>query len=347
MTLLILYAVLALGGSFLCSLLEASLLSLPRSYVESLVAQGAAAGPSMKALKDNLDRPLAAILTLNTIAHTVGAAGVGAQAAVAFGDTAVGVASAVMTLAILLLSEIIPKTLGAVHANRLVAFTAYSTHALVKLCIPIVVPLEWINRLVGFQRHRERITRLEVLATIRLGHEGGALDERDHRIVTNLLTLNTVRVSEIVTPRTVMVALPLDQTISDALNAQPPLRFSRIPLYRGSIDDIVGYVTRYDIANAAAHDKSAALLRTLKRPILSLPGLASVADALDQMLTRNAHIALVVDEHGGVEGIVTLEDVLETLIGHEIIDETDPVSDMQRLARRLAQRRAAKLKPSE
>ncbi len=339
MTLLLFYAFLALGVSFLCSLLEASLLSLPRSRVESLVEQGSSAGRLMKSLKDNIDRPLAAILTLNTVAHTVGAAGVGAQAAVAFGDMAVGVASAIMTLAILVFSEIIPKTLGAVHANSLVAATAWLTQGAIIACYPVIVALEWVNRLIAYQRHRDRISRLEVLATIRLGREGGSLADREHRIITNLMTLSGVRLSQILTPRTVLFTLPASMTVREAADLQPPIRFARIPLHGESTDDIVGYVPRYDIHKAASAGDTSTALQQFARPMIALPELASAGDALEQLLGAGEHIALVVDEHGGVEGIVTLEDVLETLLGQEIVDETDPVTDMQALARRRAARR--------
>ncbi len=342
MTILILFAALALGVSFLCSLLEASLLSLPRSKVESLVAAGSAAARTMKPLQDNIDRPLAAILTLNTIAHTVGAAGVGAQAAALYGDAAVGIASGIMTFAILVLSEIIPKTLGAVHAVRLVGVTAYTTRAMIYVCYPVILLLEWMNRLIAYRRHRAQISRLEILATIRLGHEGGALGEREHRVLTNLLALGNVRVSEILTPRTVLFALPADQTVAEAAAAAPPIRFARIPVYRESLDHITGYVTRYDLLKSAAQGRGAEPLGKFKRPIFAVPAVASVADALEQLLDRSEHIALVVDEYGGVQGIVTLEDVMETMLGQEITDETDPAPDMQRLARRLAERRAAR-----
>jgi CBS domain containing-hemolysin-like protein len=344
---LILYAVLAIGVSFLCSLLEASLLSLPTAHVESMVAQGSPAGRRVKALKTSLDRPLAAILTLNTVAHTVGAAGVGAQAAVMFGDAAVGLASAAMTLAILVFSEIIPKTLGAVHAKRLVGITAYMTQAMITLCAPIIVLLEWTNRLIGYQRHRDRISRLEVLATIRLGREGGALGDREHRVIANLLHLSTVPLSVILTPRTVVFALSADQTVREVATRVPPVAFARIPIYRESVEDVFGYVARYDVLKEFAEGKAEAPLAALTRPILFLPELASVADALEQLLAANAHIAAVVDEHGGFEGIVTLEDVLETLLGEEIVDETDMVTDMQRLARRLAERHVERRKRLE
>jgi CBS domain containing-hemolysin-like protein len=340
MTLLVLYAALALGVSFICSLLEASLLSLPRSHIESLVEQGSHAGRAMQRLKENIDRPLAAILTLNTVAHTVGAAGVGAQAAALFGSGAVGVASAIMTLAILILSEIIPKTMGAVHAKSLVGITAWLTRGMIVVCYPIIVVLEWVHRLITYQRHGLRTSRMELLATIRLAREGGSLDDREHRIMTNLLALSRVRLSEILTPRTVMFTLPAEMTVGEALREHPSIRFARIPIHVESADDIKGYVTRYEIHKAAAEERAELPLRHMQRSILALPEQASVADASEQMLDKGEHMAIVVDEYGGVEGIITLEDVLETLLGQEIIDETDPVADMQVLARRRARREA-------
>ena len=340
MIVLALYAALALGVSFICSLLEASLLSLPRSQVESMVAQGSRVGVAMKSLKENIDRPLAAILTLNTVAHTVGAAGVGAQATVLFGDAAIGIASAIMTLAILVFSEIIPKTLGAVHAKSLAGVTAWLTRGMIVLCYPIIIALEWVNRLIAFQRHRDRIGRMEVLATIRLGHEGGSLADREHRTITNLMALSNVGLTEVLTPRTVLFALPAEMTIRAVLSEHAPLRFARIPVYEETIDNVVGYVSRYDINKAAAEQQADTPLASVQRPLMTLPEQASVADALEQMLGKSEQIALVVDEHGGVEGIVTLEDVLETLLGEEIVDETDQVADMRSLARRRARRTA-------
>lgn len=340
MAMLIFYAVLALGVSFLCSLLEASLLSLPRSQVESMVAAGSKIGKAMKALKDNIDRPLAAILTLNTIAHTVGAAGVGAQSAIVFGNAWVGLVSAIMTLAILILSEIIPKTIGAVHAKSLAGMTAWTSNAMITICYPIILGLEQMNRLVGFEKHGERIGRMEVLATIRLGREGGSLAAREHRTIMNLMALTRVKVSEILTPRTVLFALPADSSVKAVTSTDEPLRFARIPIFDQTIDDAANYVTRYDLLHAAGAGNGEAKLSEFARPIHVLPELATVSDALEQLLALHEHIALVVDEHGGVEGIVTLEDVLETLLGEEIVDETDSITDMRELARQRASRRA-------
>lgn len=339
MTLLILFGMLALGVSFLCSLLEASLLSLPRSHVESLAEGGTHSGLILKSLQQNIDRPLAAILTLNTVAHTVGAAGVGAQAAVLFGDAAVGIASGIMTLAILVFSEIIPKTLGVVHTIRLAGFTASITRGMIFLCYPVIIALEWVNRMVGYQRRKDRVSRMEILSTLRLGSEVGSLDQREYRIASNLMALSNIRLKEILTPRTVMFALPAEYTVKQALTEHHPIRYSRIPIYQENPDNMVGYVSRFDIQKAAAEGSDESPMSAFKRTIVAIPELATVGDALEQMLETSEHIALAVDEFGGVEGMVTLEDLLETLLGQEIIDETDLVADMRALAQRRAHRR--------
>ncbi len=333
MTLLILYGLLAVGVSFLCSLLEASLLSLPLSYVKVLEEKGSRVGRTLVAMKTDIDRPLAAILTLNTIAHTVGAAGVGAQAAIVFGNHLVGVASAVMTLLILVVSEIIPKTMGAVHAKRLVGVTAYTTRAMIVVCYPIIVALEWINGMLGSKREAQRMSRAELAATLRLGHQGGALEEREYRVVANLLALNNSKLSAILTPRTVLFALPDEMTVAEVRAEHDPIRFARIPVYKEKVDTVTGYVARFDLHRAEG-DKT---LASLARPIEVLPEQATVGDALEIMLDKREQIALVVDEYGGTAGIVTLEDALEELLGQQIVDEADPVVDMQELAKKEAE----------
>ncbi len=334
MTLLLLYGMLALGVSFVCSLMEAALLSLPRSHVEAMAAEGSRTGAMLKHLQENIDRPLSAILTLNTVAHTVGAAGVGAEAAVVFDSDAVGIASAIMTFAILVFSEIIPKTLGAVHARGLAGLTAYITRGMIWLCYPLVVLLEWVNRLLGYRRRKAGLGRGEVLATLRLGNELGSLADREHRIATNVMSLPGVRVTEIMTPRTVVFALPTEMTVADVLAEHEELNFGRIPVYEETMDHCTGYVHRFQIHKAAAEGNQELTLADLRRPVLTVPDLASVADAMEQLLNRNEHIAVLVDEYGGMSGVVTLEDLLESLLGQEITDETDPVTDMQDLARR-------------
>ncbi|MFQ5592475.1 MAG: CNNM domain-containing protein, partial [Phycisphaerae bacterium] len=197
MALLVTFGLLAVAVSFLCSLLEACLLSLPRSYVEVLRERGTRAGAILSEMRSSIDRPLAAILTLNTIAHTVGAVGVGAQAAVVFGNKAVGVASAIMTLLVLVVSEIIPKTLGAVHAKSLALPAAMTIRLMIIVCLPLIVLLEWVNRVIAYQRHEERLSRAELLATIRLGQASGAIGRREYQIASNLIALSTIRLREV------------------------------------------------------------------------------------------------------------------------------------------------------
>ncbi len=334
MSLLILYALLAIGVSFLCSLLEACLLSLPRSYVQSLVDRGARLGKTLSEMKDNIDRPLAAILTLNTVAHTVGAAGVGAQAATVFGSAAVGIASAVMTFLILILSEIIPKTLGSVHAKKIAAPAAMAIRVISLLCLPLLIPLEWINRLIGRGDRKDRLSRAELLATIRLGYDSGAMESREYKIASNLIALSSIRLSDVLTPRTVVFSLPEEMTAGQAVEGHHPIRFARIPVYAGDAENVTGYVPRFAIHTAQAANEPDKPLKELAQPMPILPELASVGDALEMFMKQRVHIALVVDEYGGMAGIVTLEDLLESLLGEEIVDETDTVEDMQELARR-------------
>ncbi|HPF37632.1 MAG TPA: CNNM domain-containing protein [Phycisphaerae bacterium] len=335
MLLLFLYAILALGVSFLCSLLEAALLSIPRSHVALLAESGSRTGARLSDMKANIDKPLAAILTLNTIAHTVGAAGVGAEAAIIFGDWSIGVVSAVMTLLILVLSEIIPKTLGAAHAKRLAGFTATTTRGMMILTLPVVIALEWIHHLIGFRRADAPVSRAELLATMRLGHEAGALDAREFQIVRNLIALKKVRLRDVHTPRSVIYALPADRTIADLSEERGVFQFARIPIYEGAIDHPIGYVTRSDIHRCQQNGGADMRLASLVKPIRLLNEEVSVADALESMLAHREHIAIVRDAHGGTTGLITLEDVIETMIGEEIVDETDPVVDLQALAGRL------------
>ncbi len=334
MGLLIFFGIFAIGVSFLCSLLEACLLSLSRSYVESLVEQGSRTGKILRRMKENIDRPLAAILTLNTIAHTVGAAGVGAQSAIVFGSATVGIASAIMTLLILVFSEIIPKTLGAVHAEALAPAAAVMIQAMILICLPIIIPLEWMNRLIGYQRGKQSLSRAELVATIRMGYDSRAIRKQEYRIALNLIALNEIPLQKILTPRTVVFEMPDHLSIREALEQHHPLRFARIPIYTGHANHITGYVTRMDLYEPRSEEASLQPLKSIARPISVYPELASVSSVLEEMITTRQHIALVVDEYGEMAGIAALEDMLEALLGVEIVDETDQVVDMQELARR-------------
>lgn len=344
MTILILYALLGLVVSFACSLLEAALLSLPRSSVKLLKDSGSRAGALLAQMKGNIDRPLAAILTLNTVAHTVGAAGVGGQAAKIYGDTAVGIAGAVMTVLILLLSEIIPKTLGAVHAKKIAVPVAYVLHWMIWLMIPIIIPIEWFNRLFRRVEHGVQMNRAELLATLQLGQVSGALDDREFTIMANLIKLRSVTIEEILTPRPVVFSLSANMSVQEALDTHHPIRFARIPVYEESLEHVIGYVPRFAIHAAHSAGQAQTPLRDLLQPITVLPEFAKVGEVLDSFIREKRHLAIVVDEYGGLSGVVSLEDLLETLLGDEIVDESDPVMDMQTLAReRLQQRNAQEL----
>lgn len=335
MTLLLIYLFVALAASCLCSLLEASLLSLPRSHVAVMVEQGSRAGRRLERMKDDIDRPLAAILTLNTFAHTLGAAGVGAQATLLWGEVWVGVVSFVVTLLILIFSEIIPKTLGAMHARRLAVFTSWSVHAMILLLWPVVVVCNWISKLMtGRSESVPLISRDEVRSLARMAHEEGAIDEDEARVMVNLMALREVTASQVMTPRTVVATFQAAQTAGEVTDGEPP-RHARLPIIGKSLDDVIGQIHRHDLYKARSESRVDVTLGELARPIHAVPERALLPDVLQQFLHRNEQLFLVVDEYGGTAGIITFEDVLETLLGVEIIDETDAVEDMQKLARKL------------
>ena len=346
MTLLLIYGISAIAISFLCSLLEACLLSIPAGYVEVLVNRGSKAAARLKKMKHDIDRPLGAILTLNTIAHTAGATGVGAQSAVVFGSTAVGIASAVMTLLVLVVSEIIPKTLGAVHAKALALPASVMIRVMIWICLPILIPLEWINRLLRSPTHMSSLSREELLAVVRMGHADGEVSQRELKIVSNLIGLVQVRLEDVMTPRTVLFTLPESTTVGEAFAHHRPFRFSRIPLRRESVDEIRTYVSRFAIDEARVAGENDRALVELATPIAVFPETASVGDSLSRMIEMKQHIALVVDEHGGTAGVVSLEDLVETLLGDEIVDEADPIDDMRKLAVRRRRRQTMHAAPA-
>ena len=336
MALLLIYLSVAIGVSFLCSLLEAALLSIPRSAIVVMVENGQPAGKHLEKMKRDVDRPLSAILTLNTVAHTVGAAGVGAEAAAVFGHAWVGVTSAVLTLLILVFSEIIPKTLGAVHAKRLAGFTANTIRLMMAVCYPLVVSLEWLNRIIaGRQRERTKMSRAELQAIVKMGSEEGALAASESRLIRNIIALREIEVRKIMTPRKVVKALEQTATVGEAFDPSRPLRFARIPIYEENLDHVVGLALRFELNEAYRAGRTEQKVSELVRPIHAIPESASVSRALDQFLEKDSQLFQVVDEFGGTAGVVTLEDAMETLLGVEIVDETDAVVDMQQLAKRL------------
>ena len=331
---LIVYVVIALGVSFLCSIWEAAMLSTPVSHIELLVEQGSKAGLIMQGLRQNVEHPISAILTLNTIAHTVGAAGAGAEATAIFGSEFFGIISAVLTLLILVFSEIIPKTLGAVYAKPLTPFTAYSLRALLWVFKPAVFAFEFVTRSMRPSEDAPTVTRSELQVMARISAEEGGIRERENRIVANLLELAEVQVETIMTPRTVMLLCQADETVGEIMAAHPVLPFSRIPVYGESADDILGYALRHEIYKRAAADEHDVPLRDILRELQVVPETNSVAQVLDEFIAKQDHIFLVIDEYGGTAGLITLEDAVETLLGIEILDESDSVADLRLLARR-------------
>lgn len=334
MTLLILYLALAIGVSFVCSISEAVLLSVRPSYIATLKRRGSKRAAVLKTLTDNLDRPLAAILTLNTIAHTVGAAGVGAEAARVFGSGAVGITSALLTLAILVLSEIIPKTIGATYWQQLAPSFSVLIHTLTRLLFPFVWMSEKITRLVSrSDTSAFTFSREEIEAIAEISVDEGLLESKELTIVRNLMRLAQLSVRDIMTPRSVLFSLPEKMEVERFFSEHAERPFSRIPLYGDDFDDIGHYALKMDLLAAQAHDSFSAPLSEFKRELPVFPDILSASDTFDRLIHEKSHIALVVDEYGSAQGIVTLEDVLETLIGLEITDEVDRVEDMQVLAR--------------
>lgn len=331
---LLFYIIVALGVSFLCSVWEAVMLSTPVSHVELLVEKGDAAGIIMQGLRLNVERPISAILTLNTIAHTVGAAGAGAEATAIFGSEYFGIIGAVLTLLILVFSEIIPKTIGAVYAKQLTTFTAYSLRILLVILAPAVFTFEFVTRLLRPSEESPTVTRSELQVMARISAQEGGIQERENRVVSNLLQLADVQVETIMTPRTVVLMLQKDLTVGEVIQQHKIIPYSRIPIYDESADNIKGYVLRHEIYKRVAADEHDIKLEAIARSVHVVPETNTVAQVLDEFILKQDHLFVVIDEYGGTAGLITLEDTVETLLGIEILDESDRVADLRQLARR-------------
>lgn len=340
MTLLIFYLLLALVVSFLCSILEASLLSFTPSYIESLSEQKPELSKDLRALKDNVDQPLAAILSLNTIAHTVGAAGVGAQAAIIFKDISTGVISGILTLVILIFSEIIPKSLGAKYWRQLDFFTTKTLKVLIWIMYPLVLLSNQITRLMGGNTHGMAVSREELSAMADIGHQEGVFAENEMRIIKNLVAFQSIQVWDVMTPRTVVLAASSKLTLREIYKDHKYLRFSRIPVYSSNRDNIIGYFHKHELLEKLANDHHDLSVKEIVRQMLVIPYNISIPRAFERLMEKREHIALVVDEYGGMTGVVTIEDILETLLGIEIVDEFDSANDMQEYARQKWRERA-------
>ncbi|MEM1085839.1 MAG: hemolysin family protein [Verrucomicrobiota bacterium] len=348
MVLLVIYVLIALGFSFLCSLLEATLLTITPTTVQTAKQNGAKWAVSMEKLKADIDRPLSAILTLNTVAHTMGAAGAGAQYAKIYDSSTAGFFAGILTVAILIFTEIIPKTLGARYAMFFAPGTAWFLPKLQWILFPLVWMCQQITKLITFGKaHEQPMHREELLAVARIGEEEGALKSEEGAIVRNILQLGEVKVSDIMTPRPVIFMLSESLSLQEFAKQIDGKPFSRIPVYGKNRDELNGFVLKSDGLQACLKDPESDL-KSVMRPIDAVPQQIGADKLFQRLLAEGSHLLLVHDEYGTTVGLVTLEDVLETIVGVEIVDEQDKVADLQVLARKLWSERAERMGiPSE
>ncbi|MHB8949166.1 MAG: CNNM domain-containing protein [Rhodoferax sp.] len=342
--LLVLYVAIALIFSFLCSIAEATLLSITPSYIAGLRASNPKKAEQLQRLKvDNIDQSLAAILTVNTVAHTLGAIGAGSKATAVFGSAWFGVFSAVMTLLILFLTEIVPKTLGAVYWRQFAGFATVYVNVLIKSMYPLIVVSEKLTKLISKGKKLPDFSREEFVAMAGIGKEQGMLNDRESKIIRNLFLFKSVEASTVMTPRIVVSALQKDLTVEQALSDPTKALFSRLPIYSSDMESVVGFVLREDLLVAKSLGQGQRQLTEFRRDIVAVLASTRLSRLMETLLEQRQHIALVVGEYGETKGLVTLEDVVETLLGIEILDEGDKVEDMQKLARQLWAKRAERM----
>lgn len=358
MPLLIFFFLISIIFSFLCSIWEAVLLSITPSFAEIKFKEGGQVGDLLKSYKENIDRPLSAILTLNTIAHTVGAMGVGYQAEKVFGSEGgihldlvfyqleIGnsaIIGTVMTLAILILSEIIPKTLGANYWKQLTNFTVLALNIIITLLYPLVWLSQLITKSLKKDKDKSVLSRADFSAMADIGEKEGLFREGESKIIKNLLRFNTIRTKDVMTPRTVVKAASQETPIQEFYEKNKTLRFSRIPVFQNAKDEITGFILKDELLQSIIDKKGDQALKTIKRDILIVNEQFPIPDLFTKLIESREHIALVVDEFGGMAGIATMEDVIETLLGLEIVDEMDNTENMQMLARKRWEARAKDL----
>jgi len=347
-TLLITFFVLAIFFSFLCSLWEAVLLSITPTYARIQHQEGKITGKYLQEFKQNIDRPLSAILTLNTIAHTVGAIGVGEQAAAIWSESnpfiTRFVVPAAMTLAVLLLSEIVPKTIGALYWRRLAGFTVYSLRFLLIILAPLVWMGQLVTRSLKHDSDQPILTRNDFLAMAEMGAEDGVFEAGESKMIGSMIRFQNIEVSDVMTPRTVVSATAQEQTIGDYFKRRKENQFSRIPTHsEGNKDLITGYILKVDVMEALVDGRAQDSLAELRRDIVAIAEDFAVTELFKILTQRKEHIAVVLDDFGGMAGIITMEDIIETLLGMEIMDETDTTIDMRVLAQSLREKRAKAL----
>lgn len=332
MGLILLYFLGALSLSFLCSVLEAVLLSTPMSYISMRENQGSKTATLMKQYKNNVDRPVGAILSLNTIAHTIGSAGVGAESIKIFGEQYFGLISAILTLLILVLSEIIPKTIGASYWRSLAMPSTRIIRVLILITYPLVLLSELITKVFTPRGNQASMSREEVSAMVDVGTTEGIFRESESKLIKSCIALSGVKARQIMTPSIVVESACQDLTVKD-FQAKQSWSFSRIPVYAGDKDYITGYVLKDAVLKLLSEDQFHVKLSDLTRPILTFREEESVFQIWEKMLEKREHISVIIDEYGGLRGLVTMEDIIETMTGVEIVDEDDVAVDMQALAK--------------
>lgn len=333
MVLLFVYLFLALFVSFLCSIMEAVLLSTPISYLIVKQERGSVWAKGFIALKNNIDKPLSAILSLNTVAHTIGAAGVGAQAVAIFGEVYFGLVSAILTVLILIVSEIIPKTIGAIYWKELSRVSAKTMRIMIIVSYPLVVLSAFITKLISKNSPDQTTSREEIAVLADIGADEGLFSTKEHKIIQNILRLKNVKAREIMTPRVVVAVANEELYLNEFFKNKEILKFSRIPIYSEEEENITGYVFTQQVFEKLAEDKHNLQLKDIRREIVVVPNSIVIFTLWENLLEKNEHIALILDEYGGLDGIVTMEDIIETLLGLEIVDEKDTVTDMQKYAK--------------
>ncbi len=335
MELLIIFFILSVGISFLCSILESVLLSINMSYVAVLEKERPSIGKLLRHHKVNINKSIASVLILNTVANTLGAAAVGAQASKIFGNDAVVYVSVILTFAILFISEIIPKTIGAIYWKQLAPIAAYFIQAFIWITYPIILStLAITNKISKGKRDAHSLTKEELLESMLMSEDEGIIDEKESDVIENMLNLDNIKVSEVLTPRSVVFALDESMIIQEVIKTQPAIfKFSRIPVYQGSLENVTGLVLTKKIFKQALQDDSVTLA-TIKKEIFTINENIPVSKALDLFISKKDHMFLVTDNYDQTEGIITLEDCVETILGVEIMDESDTTEDMRELAKR-------------
>ena len=336
MTLLVTYLLLTLILSFMCSLLEATLLSSTSSYIESLDKKGYSPKTVdlAKDVKQNIDKSISSILTLNTFANTMGAAGVGAQAAIIFGSNWQAVIAFILTLMVLFISEIFPKTLGAIYWRKFIVPAVYIISIMVKITYPFIFLATFItNALQKGRKNEANFSKDEIITIVNMSEKEGVLQAKESILIKNLFKLKNIKAKDIMTPRTVVFAFDSKTTLKEALLNDNLYVYSRIPVYNESIDDIAGVVFKQTILEKRVKKKKKTLLKDIMVPVHKVPENISVSTLFDMFIRMKMHLFIVQDEYGQTSGVVTLEDALETLLGIEIVDEMDQVTDMQEFAK--------------